>query len=324
MNYLISICIPTYNRANELDECLNSIFSQIDSNELKNNIVVEVFDDCSSDNTTSIVNNYKNNYSNILFHTNKENIGMDKNFQKMFYESKARFIFTLGDDDVLLPGALEYIYTFIRNHEKASIIYMNTKSFYGNYSYNNLSSERLALNEDLINISKDTLLQTLGIWITLLSGVIINRDNLIQKKYSEKYVGSFFLQAHIFLNACRNNANIVILSYPCVGIRGENSGGYNFYYVWCYQYKKLLMETAVNVGFNSKLARKIYIDSLTSSLRSRLWIIRNNNTSFTLPNKKYLFKSTIMYPILWIKLYPLVFVPIYILRIVKKIITNKD
>ena len=55
---LLSICIPTYNRSNYLKICLNSIMSQVDIN-LPIEIIVS--DNCSTDNSLEIIDEYINN-----------------------------------------------------------------------------------------------------------------------------------------------------------------------------------------------------------------------------------------------------------------------
>ena len=55
---LLSICIPTFNRKKNLEDCLNSIF--ISSNNVKNlNFEVCVSDNCSNDDILSVIKNLK-------------------------------------------------------------------------------------------------------------------------------------------------------------------------------------------------------------------------------------------------------------------------
>lgn len=71
MNKLVSVNITTYNRAHLLPRCLDSVLSQS-----YENIEVIIVDDCSSDNTTEVVNEYQQKDSRIKYirhETNKRN-----------------------------------------------------------------------------------------------------------------------------------------------------------------------------------------------------------------------------------------------------------
>jgi glycosyltransferase involved in cell wall biosynthesis len=62
---LISVVIPTFNREKTISYCLNSVFAQT-----YNNLEVIVVDDCSTDNTVSIVNNYADPRLGIVLEKN--------------------------------------------------------------------------------------------------------------------------------------------------------------------------------------------------------------------------------------------------------------
>ena len=71
----LSICIPTYNRAEYLDKSLHSLTKQKRFYEIE----VVISDNCSTDNTEEVVKKYQKQYNNIFYHKNTENI-FDKNF----------------------------------------------------------------------------------------------------------------------------------------------------------------------------------------------------------------------------------------------------
>ena len=74
MNTLVTIAIPTYNRAdNYLKQALSSALVQT-----YRNIEIIVSDNCSTDNTESVVKNFKD--SRIRYFKQKKNIGPYKNF----------------------------------------------------------------------------------------------------------------------------------------------------------------------------------------------------------------------------------------------------
>jgi len=78
---LLSICIPTYNRAKQLDTTLQSIISQnIFINTIKIEIVIS--DNCSTDETSVIVNKYLSLFPNKIMYSRNELGIADKNFEK--------------------------------------------------------------------------------------------------------------------------------------------------------------------------------------------------------------------------------------------------
>ncbi len=122
---LISICIPTYNRANYLDRCLQSIMHYT-----KNDIEVLIQDNDSIDNTSEIVQWYVD--PRIKYEKNETNIGAVENIWKLINKAKGRYIFCLTDDDYFLPGAIQKIVNFITSINpvcfKTSLITLLEKS----------------------------------------------------------------------------------------------------------------------------------------------------------------------------------------------------
>ena len=74
---ILTICIPTYNRANYLNVCLQNLLPQVDK--YKEDIEVIVIDNNSTDETNLIVNKYLNDYSFLKYHINESNIGYTGN-----------------------------------------------------------------------------------------------------------------------------------------------------------------------------------------------------------------------------------------------------
>lgn len=78
---LLSVCIPTYNRANQLNNSLQIMTSQ-EFFQKTNAVEIVISDNCSSDNTREICQKYVNLYpQKVFYHRNEENIE-DINFEK--------------------------------------------------------------------------------------------------------------------------------------------------------------------------------------------------------------------------------------------------
>jgi len=101
-NLNISICMTTYNGELFLSEQLRSILSQIhDGDELI------VSDDNSTDSTLEILTEFNNEYGNMHIFSNKENIGVIKNFEKALLHCKNDVIVLSDQDDVWFDTKLD-------------------------------------------------------------------------------------------------------------------------------------------------------------------------------------------------------------------------
>ena len=117
--FLLSICIPTYNRANYLKNCLDSIFIQLDDEKVKNLIEIVVSDNASQDNTFNLVKNYQSNFINLKYFRNQENIGMDDNVTNSVMKATGKYCWHIGDDDAIQNGSLSILIEVLQKKEVA-------------------------------------------------------------------------------------------------------------------------------------------------------------------------------------------------------------
>ncbi|MBI2196487.1 glycosyltransferase family 2 protein [Candidatus Daviesbacteria bacterium] len=90
-----SVIIPTYNRSQFLKKAIHSVLRQ-------DCISFEVIvgDNCSTDDTSKVVKSFKDR--RIKYFKNRENLGFAGNIRRCFKRAQGDFIFTLGDDDLIL------------------------------------------------------------------------------------------------------------------------------------------------------------------------------------------------------------------------------
>lgn len=118
---LISICIPTYNRAKYLTEALDSICSNLDKDS-KDSLEVVISDNHSEDDTKRVVEGYQGRLS-ISYHCNDRNIGPTANLCMAATLAQGKYLWFLSDDDVLTTGALNYLMNYLRKHQRVQYIY---------------------------------------------------------------------------------------------------------------------------------------------------------------------------------------------------------
>jgi len=100
-NPLVSIAIPTYNRADSyLKEALQSVLNQT-----YQNFELIVSDNCSSDDTELVVKNFRDN--RIRYFKQTENIGQNNNCNFCLAQARGKYFMLLYDDDLIDPDFLE-------------------------------------------------------------------------------------------------------------------------------------------------------------------------------------------------------------------------
>ncbi|MCX5701679.1 MAG: glycosyltransferase family 2 protein [Candidatus Omnitrophica bacterium] len=118
---LVSIIIPTYNRAHILPRAIESVLNQT-----YQNTELIIVDDCSSDNTQEVANNYCNKDKRVSYIRNKENLGQSFSRNEGIGYSRGAFLMFLDDDCEYLPEKVEEEITLMSSlSPQPAIIYSN-------------------------------------------------------------------------------------------------------------------------------------------------------------------------------------------------------
>ena len=93
--------IPTWNRANQLFECVTSIAEQ-------NPDAIYISDNCSTDQTTEVCRLLADKYPFVFYNRLSEHVFAEENLKEVVSFAEGDYIWTFGDDDILLSGALDF------------------------------------------------------------------------------------------------------------------------------------------------------------------------------------------------------------------------
>lgn len=116
-NPKVSVLIPAYNYAHYLSEAIDSVLGQT-----YKNFELIVVDNCSTDNTEEIVNNYAKHDTRIKFVRNQENIGMYRNYNQALLLATGDYIKFLNADDKFEPTLLEKFVNILENDTTISVV----------------------------------------------------------------------------------------------------------------------------------------------------------------------------------------------------------
>jgi glycosyltransferase involved in cell wall biosynthesis len=125
MSKLLTIAIPTYNRANSLEQQLEWLSKAIKGYECECEVLVS--DNCSTDNTQEIIKKWQHTLNNITFRHNRnsENLGVMRNIIYCLSSATTKYVWTIGDDDPIQERAVSYVIGKIKKIEDLSLVFLN-------------------------------------------------------------------------------------------------------------------------------------------------------------------------------------------------------
>lgn len=273
INPFYSIIIPCYNCEHFISKCINSILSQNYSN-----YEIIVINNCSTDNTISIVKSFKSKKikifdCNIKGVSNARNMGIEK--------STGDYCIFVDSDDFLSPGAFELINGYL-NDNLPDIIYFNY------YKYND---KKICISNDIscnMILNKRQMLDSLivdiintSFWASVWRSVIKKSfliDNNI--KFNEKVIIAEDLLFNIdLLSKCE----ICLLSkdsyYNYYFNRKSTLNSYKKDYLSSNSYLHSILKKKLNLNdsglFNAYSFNRVimYTSSISNAVRSRKYKI---------------------------------------------------
>lgn len=179
MNDLLSICIPTYNRAAILRDALDNLIPMAS----RWGIPIHISDNASTDETESVVVQAKVRYPHIFLHRNSENIGPDGNFEVVLRLARTQYAWLLSDDDRLHPTALEAVLKQL-GETTCDLLLLNGGSA-------DPKLGRVIGRPSQMYHDPEVLLHDLGWHVTWISGLVFSTRLIAEMDFS-KYLDSSF------------------------------------------------------------------------------------------------------------------------------------
>lgn len=308
---LLSILIPTFNRAECLDFNLSSLVIQIDDS-LLNKIEVIVANNFSSDRTDDILKKYEK-YPFLRIIKNNSNVGADLNFKKLVDQSCGRFAWLFGDDEVLFENGLKKIMEILTDHPDAGLIHLTYVGHTSLESFNKKGASS-ALTPNVF-FQSDLFLEKVSLNLSFITANIFNRNYIQSKQATEEFKNSNLIQQTYYLQAALvANENILVTDHIFSQLM-NNSGGYNLYDIFATNQQKVFRYFK-QFGLKDKTIRKINIDMLrmffpTFILMERR-VFKKNEDSAPQSESAFLtlYRSFKGYKEFWIFCVPLLLIPV--------------
>lgn len=120
-NPLISIILPTYNRANLIERAIKSVFEQSFQD-----FELIIVDDGSNDNTCELIQKHINHHPNVRY-LKQQNMKLPLALNVGIQISTGNYITFINSDDIYLPDHLEKRINFMRQNHEIDLIYSDAQ-----------------------------------------------------------------------------------------------------------------------------------------------------------------------------------------------------
>lgn len=229
----LSICIATYNRGKFIGETLDSILSQ-----MQPGIELIVVDGASPDNTSEVMAQYLSRYPEINYYRERENSGVDGDYDKAVGYAKGEFCWLMTDDDLLRPGAVNSLLTELKNG--ADLVVVNAEIKNADFSK--------MLDETLFKVASDRkfgvedneeFFQKTAQALSFIGCVIIRRDLWLSRDRAS-YYGTLFVHVGVIFQSPVIK-EVTVIAAPLITIRYGNamwtSRGFE---IWMFKWPELI------------------------------------------------------------------------------------
>jgi len=253
---VLSIAIPTFNRAAWLQLCLTQLLPQLAA--VGNDVEVTVYDNASPDHTQEIVQSFIAQGFPLSYFRNVENIGSDRNIAQCFNLAKGHYVLILGDDDVLLDGALQKIMALLGTGDYGTV-FVNA---YG-YDFDFLKEKPYQFFAGKkVYRDANEFIKKCFVRATFISFLIINKSSC-RNLDANKFVGTSLVQTYLFYEAAFSRPLSVYVSEYLLAAKRIERKDYDVIGILCGQYNRVL---------EAFLGRGLLPTTVSAINRKLLWL----------------------------------------------------
>ncbi len=220
---LLTIAIPTYNRSGYLAQLLESLAPQLRD---EPRIELIISDNASPDDTPDLIQRFIREGLQARYIRNPENIGPDRNFLQCFQQAAGRYVWLIGDDDVLLEGIISRVLRYLTGDDY-DLVYLTPHGFREHARTCHIP-DRHGIRESVFT---DALVfaQRVGTMFTLITCNIVNKKRLgqISHRSFDEFIGTNFIQLGWTYPLLAHLRRALLVRDTYIAIRDGTSGGYS-------------------------------------------------------------------------------------------------
>lgn len=266
---ILTIIVPTYNRAAHLATLLAALRSELQG--LESSVEVLVSDNASTDSTPEVTAAAARDWPALTIQRHDRNLGPDGNFLSCIPRVSTRYFWIISDDDCPKRGVLANVLRLLTERRPA-LVYMQSEwvnPILGPDQGEAVGALRVA------NLTSLQFSKAVHVWVTFISGMLIDKERLLTELEGYKinrFDATYLVQLGWVLPLLRSNGPFLFIADRCILATKANTGGYGLLTVFGVNFTRIVNET---FGVNHPLARALIGGNITQFLPYRVWEARN-------------------------------------------------
>ena len=265
---LLTIIVPTYNRA----ECLELLLTTLarEMAELEGRVGIIVGDNASTDRTPDVTSAFAASAPAALVIRHDANLGPDENFCRCVERVTSRYFWIIGDDDLPRAGAIRHVLELLATHAP-DLVYLESDwrpEIRDNDPHDPVRDEAPDLMDSL------RFARRVHVWTTFISGIVVDRESLVAKQPPEqlrRYSNTSLVQLGWVLGTLKAGTRFLVVKQKCILATQGNTGGYSVLKVFGNNFPSIVSDA---LGADSPLTRAIVRRCAVMFLPNLLWGLR--------------------------------------------------
>ena len=325
--YILSICIPTYNRSKYLKGLLENISLELEKYCNFDDIQIIIVDGHSDDDTEEMVNTFKMGCE-LKYYRRRVEVGVDKDIIKCVQLSDAEYCWLFSDDDRFTDGAISYLLGVLRKEKDLSGCFCNRVPF--DFKLERKVAEvsewpGKIFKKDRLFVEKSECIKNIGMDYGFLSAQVINRSVWKKAVGNEDYgdlYKSYYLMVHIIFKMMNENCRWLYIHRPLLMQRTGNDTLLNKEGVIKRQtVEHESFEKILNLHYDHGTEEHyVFFKKMVNRLPRVIANLKSQNINYRTQLKliKLYYSKYNGYSLFWLKVIPIIFLPNIMFKVLKK------
>jgi abequosyltransferase len=267
---LLTIVVPTYNRADCLSALLTALEHELAG--LQGRVAVVIGDNASTDRTPQLAHQFSLQWADTRVLRHPTNLGAEENFCRCVEQVESPYFWIVGDDDLPRSGIVKALLALL-DDVAPDMVYLSSK-WSPRLDVDARGEPVTSLNAALVD--QGAFARRVHVWTTFISSSVVRREfapNAQLRRFSDTglvHLGWVFA-------AIGQGRRFVYVKTPGILATLGNSGGYAILKVFGHHFMRITREAFSGSAPMDDLARAIVRRTSVVFLPGLVWGVKHAN-----------------------------------------------